>query len=56
MAVGLGLLRLPPDAFWSMTVREFAAAATGLLGPALPPTAPSRAALAALMSRFPDTA
>ncbi|MEO1399544.1 MAG: phage tail assembly chaperone [Pseudomonadota bacterium] len=26
MAFGLGILRLPPDAFWAMTPRELAAA------------------------------
>jgi len=54
MAVGLGLLRLPPEAFWSMTMREFAAAASALLGPPSSSAAPSRAGLANLMSRFPD--
>jgi len=53
MAAGLGLLRLPPAQFWSMTPRELAAAVSALLGPAAP-APPTRAALAGLMSRFPD--
>jgi uncharacterized phage protein (TIGR02216 family) len=52
MAIGLGLLRLPPAHFWSMTPRELDAALTGLLGPADAPL--PRATLAALMRRFPD--
>ncbi|MBN9046182.1 MAG: phage tail assembly chaperone [Rhizobiales bacterium] len=53
MRAGFGLLRLNPQAFWSMTPRELAAA----LGPALPARdAPSREALDALMRNFPDQA
>ena len=51
MADGLGLLRLPPSVFWSMTPRELEAAFRGLLGPATPLP---RATLAHLMSRYPD--
>ncbi|MEL6225777.1 MAG: rcc01693 family protein [Pseudomonadota bacterium] len=55
MHVGLGLLRLSPDAFWAMTPREFLAAtgwhkhnrATGGL---------DRKALDRLMCVFPDRA
>ena len=54
MAAGLGLLRLSPAAFWSMTPRELAAALRGLLGPANTDAPLPRAALAQLMSRFPD--
>lgn len=54
MAAGLGLLRLPPDAFWSMTPRELAAALRGFLGPSSPDAPIPRAVLAQLMSRFPD--
>lgn len=52
MAAGLGLLRLPPDAFWRMTPRELAAA----LRP-LAPSAPAldRAGFEDLLRRFPDT-
>jgi uncharacterized phage protein (TIGR02216 family) len=53
MAAGLGLLRLPPAHFWSMTPRELESALRALLGPAV--NAPlSRSALTRLMSRFPD--
>jgi uncharacterized phage protein (TIGR02216 family) len=53
MAAGLGLLRLPPAVFWSMTPRELEAALRGLLGPA--GDAPlARATLAQLMILFPD--
>jgi uncharacterized phage protein (TIGR02216 family) len=54
MAAGLGLLRLRPADFWSMTPKEFNAALTGLLGPAHSAEPPSRTALAALMARYPD--
>jgi uncharacterized phage protein (TIGR02216 family) len=54
MAAGLGLLRLPPAVFWSMTPRELAAALRGLLGPAIAYAPLPRAALAQLMRRFPD--
>lgn len=50
MAIGLGLLRLPPSHFWSMTPREFAAA----LGVGEGADAPDRTRLDALMARFPD--
>ncbi len=49
MADGLGRLRLSPEAFWSMTPREFAAA-TGWASPG----APARADFEALARRFPD--
>ncbi len=55
MAAGLGLLRLPPAHFWSMTPRELASAVNwhhGVTGAAAPP---SRTTLAALTNRFPDT-
>ena len=51
MTFGLGVLRLPPEAFWSMTPREFECAARAHLGDAAPMDAP---ALARLMRRFPD--
>jgi uncharacterized phage protein (TIGR02216 family) len=55
MAAGLGLLRLPPAHFWSMTPRELAAALEGGLGlRTSPPIA--RADLARLMARYPDRA
>lgn len=55
MRVGLGVLRLSPNAFWSMTPREFAAACSAFEGPAAEP-AMARADLEALMARFPDRA
>ncbi len=51
MYAGFGLLRLAPQAFWSMTPRELASA-VGPLTPAL--DAPSRQTLDALMLAFPD--
>jgi uncharacterized phage protein (TIGR02216 family) len=57
MAVGLGLLRLEPRAFWSMTPTEFAAAARAILGPErLQPERPSRSGLSDLIAQFPDHA
>jgi uncharacterized phage protein (TIGR02216 family) len=54
MAAGLGLLRLRPADFWSMTPRELDAALRGLLGPAQLDTPTPRATLADLMKRYPD--
>ena len=54
-AFGLGVLRWPPDAFWSATPAELLAAA-GALAPPAAKAAPTRAELAALMARFPDGA
>jgi uncharacterized phage protein (TIGR02216 family) len=54
MAAGLGLLRLAPRDFWSMTPRELDAALTGLLGPAHLDTPTTRATLTGLMHRYPD--
>ena len=56
MAAGLGVLRLPPAQFWSMTPRELAAALRGGLG-IEPRSRPlDRASLCGLMLRFPDKA
>lgn len=52
MEVGLGVLRLPPAAFWAMTPRELAAAIAGLGGAR--PLALGRAEFTALAARFPD--
>ncbi|MCO5063115.1 MAG: phage tail assembly chaperone [Rhizobiaceae bacterium] len=52
MAVGLGLLRLSPADFWSMTPREFERA-WSVLRPQSG-SAPSRGELEALMNLFPD--
>ncbi len=54
MAVGFGLLRLSPRAFWAMTPRELSAA-MGAFGPsATPAFALTRADLDTLMQRYPD--
>lgn len=52
MAFGLGVLRLPPVAFWAMTPRELAAAMGAMT--ARPAGAPSRAELDALIASHPD--
>ena len=53
MAIGLGVLRLPPRDFWAMTPVEFGRAVSGLTGAAA--DAPmSRESFNALMARFPD--
>jgi uncharacterized phage protein (TIGR02216 family) len=54
MAAGLGLLRLRPADFWSMTPRELDAALRALLGPFHADGPLQRPALADLMSRYPD--
>ncbi|MCB1491907.1 MAG: phage tail assembly chaperone [Rhodobiaceae bacterium] len=54
MALGLGVLRLSPEAFWAMTPRELEAALGGATGRAFR-AVPSRQDLDALMQRFPDT-
>ena len=53
MAAGLGLLRLPPAHFWSMTPRELQAALRALLGPATDMLL-ARSTLTQLMDRYPD--
>jgi uncharacterized phage protein (TIGR02216 family) len=53
MALGLGVLRLPPAAFWSLTPRELDAAIRGLTGSPVPHP-PRRSDLEQLMNRFPD--
>jgi uncharacterized phage protein (TIGR02216 family) len=54
IAAGLGILRLPPAAFWAMTPRELALAMRGAArASALAPTL-ARSDLADLMQRFPD--
>ena len=55
MTAGLGLLRLPPASFWSMTPRELSAALRSLPGSNRETLVPMRADLDALMKRFPDT-
>jgi len=54
MNIGLGLLQLPPEHFWSMTLPELKAAVDGLFAnhPDSKPLA--RVELRELMQRFPD--
>lgn len=52
MRFGLGVLRLPPEAFWKMSPRELAAAWGAVLGDRTGPL--ERTGLEALMERFPD--
>lgn len=53
MRAGLGLLRLSPQSFWTMTPRELAAALEGAFGRSF--SAPlARGELTALIERFPD--
>lgn len=54
MQLGLGLLRLSPQTFWAMTLRELEAAASGALGPTSLPTPLARRDFTALTKRFPD--
>ena len=49
---GLGVLKLPPDAFWRMTPRELALAVRAIRRPEAEPIA--RETLDALAARFPD--
>ncbi|MDO8289718.1 MAG: phage tail assembly chaperone [Parvibaculum sp.] len=53
MELGLGQLRLPPDAFWRMTLRELSAAAKGA-GAGASGEGMTRASLSSLAQRFPD--
>lgn len=52
MRFGLGVLKLPPEAFWRMTPRELAAAWGALMGDRTGPL--DRRGLEELMERFPD--
>jgi len=52
MAIGFGVLRLSPEAFWRMTPRELAAALDALVPS--PSSALDRAGFDALRGRFPD--
>jgi len=54
MALGLGLLRLDPRAFWSMTIPEFSAATRAILPPSTTLDPPRRADITSLMASFPD--
>lgn len=52
MGAGLGLLRLPPEQFWRLTLRELSAALAALAPPRPAPL--PRGRLFDLMTRFPD--
>lgn len=52
MTAGLGLLRLTPAAFWAMSLKELDCALAVLMPPG--DSAPDRAALDALMAKYPD--
>ena len=52
MAVGLGVMRIAPAAFWAMTMKEFEAAMRGALPEKLAAT--GQRELRELMERFPD--
>ena len=54
MALGLGVLRLPPAQFWAMTPREFERALAGAFGETVAGEPMPRADLEALMRRYPD--
>lgn len=54
MAAGLGVLRLEPRAFWSMTPKELEAALRGIAGPAAVERPLARHDLDTLIEKFPD--
>ena len=54
MAAGLGLLRLEPRAFWSMTLKELQAALVAITGSEGTFAPPSRREMTGLMQRYPD--
>lgn len=56
MRLGLGVLRLPPEAFWAMTPVEFQRAleGAGVIAPGGGSAWMGRDALERLMARFPD--
>jgi uncharacterized phage protein (TIGR02216 family) len=53
MAAGFGLLRLSPDAFWTMTPKELGAA-LGAFSPTDASGPLARSDLTQLMQNFPD--
>lgn len=54
MAFGLGILRLAPRDFWSMSLLELNAAVAGASGTAWTGEPITKSDLGALMDRFPD--
>jgi len=55
MAIGFGVLGLEPRAFWSFTLAELDAAVRGRFGAVGTERPPSRSALDAMTTRYPDT-
>jgi len=55
MAFGLGVLRLPSDTFWAMTLRELEAAASGVYGPPSLWASLTRREFRSLMTAYPDS-
>ncbi len=54
MTAGLGLLRLPPAVFWTMTMAELRAALHAVIESYPNPAPPSRSEVIALLKRYPD--
>lgn len=54
MRLGLGVLRLSPEAFWSLSPRELARAVEGAAGREAGPAPLTRDGLARLMVAYPD--
>lgn len=54
MALGLGVLKLAPRDFWSLSLPELNAAIMGMTGVAWADRALTRKDFGALMRRFPD--
>lgn len=55
MALGLGVLGLPPAQFWAMSLPELNAALDGLTGAAWGLDPIDRHEFGALMARYPDS-
>jgi uncharacterized phage protein (TIGR02216 family) len=55
MAFGLGILRVSPQQFWSMTPRELEAAACGVYGLPASFSPLARRDLSSLMQQYPDS-
>lgn len=54
MAFGLGRLKLSPNQFWQMSLREMDMAITGNLGKQANLNKPSRQELDAMLETYPD--
>ena len=55
MSLGLGVLKLEPRVFWSMTLREIEVVLNAYLGRGQIFRPPTREQLSALMTIYPDT-